>query len=108
MSTKDGGPAFPRIDGLETMNDGRTSVIVTPGMTPRAFERIENWDERGLYSVLYAVDVDGEIELDYWPCDGHAGDARTEAVHLNANPDELRQCIIWARTKTGPWSPRKP
>ena len=73
---------------------------------PHAFERIENWDERGLYSVLYATDADGEIRLDYWPCDGHAGDAATEAAFLNANHDELRQCIVYARTKTGPWAPR--
>ena len=70
---------------------------------PHAFERIENWDERGLRSVLYAVDDAGEIQLDDYP---NAGDADHEAGFLNANPKELRKCIAYARTKTGPWRPR--
>ena len=68
----------------------------------RAFERIEDHDEHGTYSVLYAEDEQGVVHLDEWPSDG-TGDAAYEAEHLNANPDELRQCIEWERTKTGPW-----
>lgn len=73
--------------------------------TPRAYERIEDHDEHGTYSVLYAKDEQGEIKLDEWPSDG-SGDAAYEADFLNANLDELRQSIMFARTKTGPWSPR--
>lgn len=33
MSGRDGGPAFPRIDGLQRVCDGRTDVITTEGAT---------------------------------------------------------------------------
>ena len=37
MTKRDGGPAFPRIDGLEQGDPGRTDVICTPGMTLRDY-----------------------------------------------------------------------
>jgi hypothetical protein len=74
-------------------------------MSARAYERVEDHDERGTYSVLYAEDEQGVIHLDEWPSDG-TGDAAVEADFLNAHPDELRKCIAQARSRSGAWAPR--